>query len=140
MRELKESHATDRGRNKWKRRQVFFSLLSTTHMSNPYLFSWWGMTHSVVHCGGGVGAIASNVGSYWGSFISTSTKNRRISSLTGNLIWKYRRLLIKSRAKLFSFDNFQIGQEVKDHRGRTFFGVLQGHKRVCAQGPRIQRH
>ena len=49
-----------------------------------------------------------------------------IYSLTGNLVWKYRRLLVKSRAKLFSFGNFQIGQKVKDWRGKHSSAFYKG--------------
>ena len=117
MRGLKESYASDQGRNDWKRRQVFFHFLTIICMLNRYLLSWWGMIHSVANFGWGVGATTSSAGLYWDRSDSATTKNKHITSLTSNHVWKYRRLLMKSRANLFLFDNFQIGHEVKEQQG-----------------------
>ena len=124
MRGLNEKHAREKGRLDWKRRQIFFQLLSNLRLSNPALLSWWALIQSFANFGWGIGATASDVESYWGHTGSNSTRKRRIAGLTNNLIWKYRRLLRKSRARLFAFDNYQIGQEIKDQRGShssTFF-------------------
>ena len=59
LRGLKESHATERGRNNWKRPQMLFYSLTTIHMSNLYLLSWSGMIHSVANFGWSVGATAT---------------------------------------------------------------------------------
>ena len=93
-------------------------------MANPHLLSWWAMIQSVANFGWGVGQTACDCNSYWAHTVSSATRNRRMKELTSNLIFKYREVLRKSRARLFCFENFQIGQEIKDQRGMhssTFF-------------------
>ncbi len=136
MRGVNENLASEKGaKTEWKRRHVFFQLLSTLRMSNPKLLSWWAMIQSVANFGWGVGATAGDIMSYWGNRVATTTRNERITTLTSNLTFHYRQLLRKSRARLFCFDNFQIGQEIKEQRGKhssTFFkGTTECAHRVC---------
>jgi hypothetical protein len=71
-------------------------------------------TTSVANFGWGVGATAGDVNCYWGNCVLSSTQSDRLTDLSGNMMYHYRKLMKKSHAKLFSLDNYQIGQELKD--------------------------
>ena len=130
---IHEKKEIEKDKIQWKKRHVFFQLLSIVRMSNSRLLSWWAMIQSVANFGWGVGATVGDVNCYWGNCLSSSTRSNRLTSLTGNIVFHYRKLMKQSHAKLFSFDNYQIGQELKDIRGKhasTFFKGTNAHQ-VC---------
>jgi len=133
LRGLKANHANEikSGQADFKRRQIFFQLLSLIRVSNPKQLSWWAMIQSVSNFGWGVSATASDINCYWGNTVSSSTRNQRLSSLTSNLNFHYRKLRKRSNAQLFAFDNVQIGQELKEERGKYASAFFKGTQMVA---------
>ena len=119
MRGLNENLGNDHetGRLITKRRQIFFQLLSLIRMSNPALLSHWALIQSVANFGWGVPATANDVACYWGNCVSTSSRSRKLAELSSNLTFHYRRLMSLSLARLFCFDNYQVGMHKEDQQG-----------------------
>ena len=90
---IHEKKETEKDKIQWKKRHVFFQLLSIVRMSNFRLLSWWAMIQSVANFGWGVGATAGDVNCYWGNCVSSSTRSNRLTSLTGNMVFHYRKLM-----------------------------------------------
>ena len=106
---INPNHDKDKHRIEYKKRQVFFRLLSLIWMSNTKLLTWWAMIQSVANFWWGVGSTASDINSYWGNTVSSSNRNRRLAGLVNNFVFHYHSLLCKLYAKIFCYGNFQIG-------------------------------
>ena len=88
------------------------------------------MIQSVSNFGLGASATVSDINCYWGNTVSSSTRKQRLSALTSNMNFYYRKLIKRSKAKLFVFDNMRIGQELKEERGKHASVTFPG-SRVC---------
>ena len=121
------------GRVAFKKRQVFFQLLSLIRVSNPRLLSWWAMIQSVSNFGWGISATASDINCYWGNTVSSTTRSDRLTQLAANMNFHYRRLLKRSKVKLFCFDNVQIGEELKEMQGKHSSAFFKGTHMVTQQ-------
>lgn len=118
MRGINDNDAREKNRTEWKQRQVFFQLLALLRMSNTQLLGWWAMIQSVANFGWGVGATAGDINNYWGITVGSSSRAKWLTELTANPVYHYRKLLRQSPLKVFTYDNFQIGQQLKEQRGK----------------------
>ena len=122
--EISERKPEAQGRNVTVEETPHLLLADVVRMCNSRNLTWWAMIQSTVNFGWGVGAILSDINCYWGNTVSSLTRSTHLSLLTTNMVFPFCNLLKRSRSKLFTFDNFQIGQEIKDQCGghlSTFF-------------------
>jgi len=120
MQGLNANQDKDMYRVIYKKHHVFFQLMSLIHMSIRHLLSWWAMIQSVANFGWGIGSTASDINSYWGNTVTSTSCNKRLAGLAKNLVFHYQSLLTKSYAKLFCYDNFPCGST-----GGPLVNVLQ---------------
>ena len=86
---LHEGNAREKDKIGWKRRQIFFQLLTTLQMRDAWPLSWWAMIQTVANFGWGVGATAGDIHAYWGMTVSLTARKHRITQLTSHLLFHY---------------------------------------------------
>jgi len=96
IRGLNANEKRDQHRIGYKKRHVFFQILSLIRMSNFRLLAWWAMIQSTANYGWGVGSTASDINAYWGNTICSTSRNRRLAGMATNLTFHYRSLLTNS--------------------------------------------
>jgi hypothetical protein len=64
MRFLKAKQKREEGKVQWKKRHIFFSLMSLVRMCNSRHLTWWAMIQSTANFGWGVGATSSDINCY----------------------------------------------------------------------------
>ena len=131
LRGVRKGEEREKERTDNKMRSVLFSILTFIRRTNPRHLTYWAAIQSIANFGWGVGRTAADAGCYFGSTISSSTRELILAELVKDLKERQLALFVPCVALIYTYDNYQRGQQLKFQRGSHASNFIKGTHEVA---------